>query len=63
MFEKYANGKEFMDDLHVTYGLVRGCELAEEYLRISREIAKNAEPDEVKFCAELEEALNRLNNY
>ena len=56
----FANGKEFMDYLHNNYGLLEGYSLAKEYLRISREIANNTDPEEVKFCAELEEAMHKL---
>ena len=56
----FDNGKEFMDYLHEGYGLLEGYSMAEEYLRISREIAHNTDPAEVKFCAELEEAMRKL---
>ena len=56
----FKTGKEFMDYLHESYGLLEGYRMAKEYLRISREIAHNTNPDEVQFCAELETEMNKL---
>ena len=56
----FDNGKEFMEYLHSSYGLVEGYALAQEYLRISREIAHNTDPEEIRFCEELETEMRKL---
>ena len=56
----FSNGKEFMQYLYESYGLVKGYTLAQEYLRISREIAHNTDPEEIRFCEELEIEMRKL---
>ena len=56
----FSNGREFMEYLYSNYGLLEGYRMAQEYLTISREIINNTDPEEVRFCEELEVEMRKL---